>query len=95
MTSAKRSFLLAQLQQAIDEAVTESQRVLEIVEEMKQCGYNLSFMLESTITISPTEDSHPDAVPEPRLMAGLLTDDGEIELSAEDLEFLQELNIAA
>jgi len=90
MTSEKKSFLLAQLQQAIDEAVSESDRIGDIVAEMKRGGYDLCLMLESTVTISPTEDYQPDAVPEPRLVSG-----GEVHLTAEDLEFLQELNIAA
>ena len=36
MTSEKKSFLLAQLQEAIDEAVSESGRIGEIIDEMKR-----------------------------------------------------------
>ena len=90
MTSAKKSFLLAQLQRAIDEAISESGPIGEIIEEMKRSGYDLCLMLESTITISPSEAHQRDAVPEPRLAVG-----GQIQLTDEDLEFLQELNIAA
>jgi len=90
MTSEMKSFLLGQLMQAIDEAVAESGRVREIIHEMRRSGYDLSLMLESTVTISPTEDVQSDAVPEPRLYG-----EPEIELTDEDLEFLQELNIAA
>jgi hypothetical protein len=101
MTSDKKTFLLAQLQKAIDEAVSESGRVTEIVEEMKRCGYDLCLLLESTVTISPTEGYEPDAVPEPRLAwapeaeleAEPNTED-DFELTDEDLEFLQEMNIA-
>lgn len=89
MTSEKKSFLLVQLQEAIDQAVTESGRIGQIVEEMKRGGFELCLMLESTVTISPSED-YPDAVPEPRLNAA----DGEVELTDQDLEFLQEMNIA-
>jgi hypothetical protein len=91
MTSEKKSFLLSQLQQAIDDAVSESGRVNEIVEEMKRSGFDLCLMLESTVTISPTGDHQPDAVPEPRLTST----DGELKLSIADLEFLDELSIAA
>jgi hypothetical protein len=90
MTTEIKSFLLARLQEAINEAVAESGRIGEIVDEVKRSGYDVSVMLESTITISPTEDYQPDAVPEPRL-----TSDGEINLTAEDLAFLRELNISA
>jgi hypothetical protein len=95
MTSEKKSFLLAQLQIAIDEAVSDSRRVGEIVEQMKLSGYDLSLLLESTITITPTEDYQADALPEPRLSAQVSSSNGEMELTDADLEFLQELSIAA
>jgi len=87
MTSEKKSFLLGQLQEAIDQAVSESPRISEIIDEMKRGGYDLCLMLESTVTISANEDHQPDAVQSPS--------HGEIELTNADLEFLQELNIAA
>ena len=62
---------------------------------MKRAGYDLCLMLESTVTISPTEDQYPDALPEPRLTSMVPAPAGEIELTEADLEFLQELNIAA
>jgi hypothetical protein len=102
MTSEKKTFLLSQLQVAIDEAVSESRRVTEIVEEMKRCGFDLCLMLESTVTISPTGDQQLEEVPEPRLASDTDSEDieervasGDFELTAEDMEFLQELNIAA
>ncbi len=101
MTSEKKSFLLGQLQEAIDEAVSESGRVGESVEEMKRSGYDLCLMLESTVTISPLGEGNMDAEgkmdaePEPRAASEMSASNGEITLTAEDLEFLQELNIAA
>jgi hypothetical protein len=94
MTSEKKSFLLGQLQEAIDEAVSESGRVAEIIEEMKRSGYDLCLMLESTVTISPIDDRQPEAAPRPRWTSNDPASDGEMDLSIEDLEFLQELNIA-
>lgn len=82
MTSEKKSLLLAQLQEAIDEAISDSPRVSEVVAEMKLAGYDLCLILESTVAITPNEEHQTDGVPEP-----MLTD--------EDLEFLHELNIAA
>jgi hypothetical protein len=97
MTSEKKAFLLAQLQEAIDAAVSESGRIGAIVDEMKRSGYELCLMLESTVTISPTGDDPFDAVPEPRLAveSGMEARGGlDLELTAADLEFLQEMNIA-
>jgi hypothetical protein len=95
MTSEKKSFLLAQLQKAIDEAVSDSARIGQVIDEMKRSGYDLCLMLESTVTIAPSEDRPFDALPEPRLASNMSAAAGDIELTDEDLEFLQELNIAA
>jgi hypothetical protein len=95
MTSEKKSFLLGQLQEAIDEAISESGRISEIIDEMKRYGFDVLLMLESTVTISPIGDYQPDAVPEPRLTSHAAASHGEIKLTDQDLEFLQELNIAA
>ena len=88
MTPEKKSHLLTKLQKAIDEAISESIGIGEVIDEMKRSGYDLCLMLESTVTIAPSEDRPFDAMPEPRL-------DGRIQLTDADLEFLQELNIAA
>jgi hypothetical protein len=88
MTPEKKSFLLAQLQEAIDDAISESVRIGEIIDEMKRSGYDLCLMLESTVTLNANEDREPEAAPEPLIS-------GEVHLTAEDLEFLQELSIAA
>jgi hypothetical protein len=107
MTSEKKSFLLAQLQEAIDEAVSESGRVSSIVEEMKRHGYDLCLMLESTVTISPAgpheeeDDMRQDVAALQDLAAfqNLAEQNdapsGEIQLTDEDREFLRELNIAS
>jgi hypothetical protein len=100
MTSEKKSFLLAQLQEAIDAAISESGRIQEIIDEMKRSGYDLCLMLESTVTIAPSEEHPFDALPEPRLASDMPASNtqlsgGEIKLTEDDLEFLQELNIAA
>jgi hypothetical protein len=107
MTSERKSFLLGQLQAAIDEAVSDSGRVSAIVDEMKHSGYDLCLLLESTVTISPTEGYEPDAVPEPRLAWAPDAEPeykrieykpeykDDFELTDEDVNFLQEMNIAA
>jgi hypothetical protein len=102
MTSEKKSFLLAQLQKAIDEAISESPRIGDVIDEMKRCGYDLCLMLESTVTIAPSQDHPFDALPEPRLASNVPAPGDEIKLTVDemklterDLEFLQELNIAA
>jgi hypothetical protein len=85
MTS-EMNVLIEKLQEAIDEAISESGRVSAIVEEMKRSGYDTCLVLESSVAVSPIEETEPkDFVP---------ASTGEIELTGEDLAFLQELNIA-
>jgi hypothetical protein len=88
------NLLLEKLQEAIDAAISDSSRINGIVDEMKSCGYDLCLIVESSAAISPIEDM-PDMVPEPRLKSSVSASNGEIALTAEDLEFLQELNISA
>ena len=95
MTAQKKTFLLSQLQDAIDEAISESGRIGDVIDEMKRCGFDLSLILESTVTISPAEDHQRDAVPEPRLISNVAQSIGQIELTDHDLDFLKELKIAA
>jgi hypothetical protein len=94
MTSQMKT-LFSQMQDAIDDAVSESGRIDEIVAEMKRCGYDLSLILDFTVTISPTGerkwDSDPTrtVIPEPPL-ASL----GGLRLSDADWKFLKDLNIS-
>jgi hypothetical protein len=90
MTSEMKSFLLSQIQDAIDEAVADSGRISDIVQEMKRGGYDVCLMLESTIAISPNDDVQPDVASKASLES-----EGDLELTADDIEFLEELNISA
>ena len=99
MTS-EMNVLLEKLQEAIDQAISDSGRINGIVEEMKRAGYDTCLILESSVAISPVavcpmdETQQPDSVPEPRLMSKVSASTGEIDLTPADVEFLQELNIA-
>jgi hypothetical protein len=95
MTPQKKSSLLTQLQRAINETVSESSHIAEIVEELNRSGYDLSLKMEFTVAVTPTEDHQRDGVPEPRLLCNVSAPDAPIDLTDEDLEFLQELRIAA
>jgi hypothetical protein len=95
--TTEMNILLERLQEAIDEAISDSGSVNAIVDEMKRSGYDVCLIVESSaaispIAVSPTEDTRvPDFVPDPRLS----TSSGEIQLTTDDLAFLQEMNIAA
>jgi len=96
MTS-EMNVLLDRLQEAIDEAISDSGRISAIVAEMQKAGYDLCLIVESSAAISPIsgvsqmEDAQPpiDFVPERPLLST-----GEMQLNCEDLAFLQEMNIS-
>ena len=101
MTS-EMNVLLDRLQEAIDEAISDSDRISGIVDEMKRSGYDLCLIVQSSAAVSPVEGispieaispmedpQFPDFVPEPRLS------NSEIQLTDADLAFLQDLKIAA
>jgi hypothetical protein len=94
MTS-EMNVLIEQLQEAVDEAISDSGRINAIVAEIKRSGFDLCLVVESNVAISPIEGAQPpDSVPDPRLMSSGYASTGEIELTAQDLAFLQELKIA-
>jgi hypothetical protein len=96
MTS-EMNVLLDRLQEAIDEAISDSGRINDIVAEMQKSGYDLCLIVESSAAISPiagvsqTEDAQPpaDFVPERPLLST-----GEMQLTGEDLTLLREMNIS-
>jgi len=90
MTS-EMNVLLDRLQEAIDAAISDSDRISGIVTEMKKSGYDLCLIVESSAAISPIDGKQsPDLVPESPLAAT-----GATEMTNDDLAFLREMNIAA
>lgn len=81
--------LLEKLQEAIDYAIADSGRINDIVAEMKKHGYDLCLVLESSVALSPI-----DAEPTAPVAESQPASNGEMELTAADLDFLQELNIS-
>ena len=77
------------MQEAIEDAVSGSDRVAEIVADMQRSGYDLCLILDSTVTVSPTSDCPKPAVQEPQHVA-----EGQLTLTLKDLAFLQDLKIS-
>jgi hypothetical protein len=95
------NILLDRLQEAIDEAIADSGRISAIVAEMQKSGYDLCLVVESSAAISPVAGSlnedaaSPEFVADSRLTSNVFPSTGEIQLTGEDLAFLQEMKIAA
>jgi hypothetical protein len=89
MTS-EMNVLIERLQEAIDEAISNSGRINGIVDEMKRSGFDVCLIVESSAAISPIEETTPmKTVPGPQPDSN-----GEMSLTGDDLAFLQELNIS-
>jgi hypothetical protein len=99
MTTDKKSFLLSQLQGAVDQAISECNRIGEIVDEMKRCGFDVCLKLETTVSISPADELMPkassDAPSNGPAFKGARPSMAGMELTNEDLDFLQYMKIAA
>jgi hypothetical protein len=88
--------LLMKLQEAIDEAISDSSRIGDIVAEMKRAGHELCLIVETSATISPVATGPNGDLQPPALVAEPQPASvGEVQLTSEDLAFLQEMNIAA
>ncbi|MBV9769621.1 MAG: hypothetical protein JOZ32_08625 [Bryobacterales bacterium] len=88
MTSEKKSLLVDELLQAVEDAAPKAGRLPNIFEQMKRSGSNLCVVV-NIVSISPTDDPQRDFVPEPRLAST-----GELILTAADLKFLKQLKIS-
>jgi hypothetical protein len=81
------SKLMQELEDAIHESVYESPHVNAILGEIEQAGYDVMLVLESTIRFSPKTGCAD--TPEPVTVSA-----GNMQLTAQDEEFLQALQIA-
>jgi hypothetical protein len=95
--TTEMNLLLDRLQEAIDEAISGSSRISGIVAEMQKSGYDLCLIVESSAAISPIDALNPaqDAPATELVPVPALGSNGEIQLTGEDLAFLQDMNIAA
>jgi hypothetical protein len=86
--------LLEKLQQAIDQAISDSSRIGAIVAEVRRSGHELCLIVETSATVSPIA-TNDGAQPAALVADSKLASGSEVELTGEDLAFLREMNIAA
>jgi hypothetical protein len=90
MTS-EMNVLLERLQEAIDEAISNSGSINCIVDEMKRSGFDVCLIVESSAAISPVAVSPMEGAQPP----DSASDPGDFQLTAQDLALLLEMKIAA
>ena len=89
--------LMQELGNAINDSLSESDRIAEAIGEIKRAGYDVFLVLEATIGFNRREDSAEDEdeesevaeEPKPRFEAA-----GKIKFTSQDHRFLRALKIA-
>ena len=77
---------------AINESLSDSERIAEAIGEIKRAGYDVFLVLEATIGFNKREDSEEEASEVTEQMTTGTT--GKIKLTSQDQKFLRALKIA-
>ena len=85
--------LMKELGNAINESLSESERIAEAISNIKQHGYDVFLVLEATIGFNKREDEKPAG--KPTLVNKGVKSDPEFKISAQDAKFLKSLRISA
>ena len=90
--------LMQELGNAINESLSDSERIAEAIGEIKRAGYDVFLVLEATIGFNKREEgadeeeepAPPAEEPRPRVVEST----GRIKLTSQDQKFLRALKIA-
>ncbi|HVN05413.1 MAG TPA: hypothetical protein VMT86_13400 [Bryobacteraceae bacterium] len=89
--------LMQELGNAINDSLSESDRIAEAIGEIKRAGYDVFLVLEATIGFNKRdesdESSEEESVTEPERKRGYEST-GKIKLTSQDHRFLKALKIA-
>ena len=90
--------LMQELGNAINDSLSESDRIAEAIGEIKRAGYDVFLVLEATIGFNKRDEqedaeaeAEAEAEPEPKRTFGTA---GKIKLTSQDHRFLRALKIA-
>jgi hypothetical protein len=88
--------LMQELGNAINDSLSDSDRIAEAIGEIKQAGYDVFLVLEATIGFNKRDESEDDAVdPEARPeVKRTFESTGKIKFTSQDQRFLRALKIA-
>ncbi|MGB9071705.1 MAG: hypothetical protein WCC22_03475 [Terriglobales bacterium] len=81
--------LMKELGEAINESLSDSDQIAEVVSRIKEGGYDIFLVLEATIGVSK-QGEHPS---EKTSLVSTLTTNAELKISDQDLKFLKSLRI--
>ena len=87
--------LMQELGNAINETLSDSDRIAEAIGEIKAAGYDVFLVLEATIGFNKRDDQeHGDAAEEETGSPRTFEATGKIKLTTQDHKFLRALKIA-
>ncbi|MEX2262688.1 MAG: hypothetical protein WD696_12100 [Bryobacteraceae bacterium] len=86
--------LMQELGNAINESLSDSDRIAEAIGEIKRAGYDVFLVLEATIGFNKREEDDDDETGVGRQAEPHFESAGKIKLTSQDQKFLRALKIA-
>jgi pentose-5-phosphate-3-epimerase len=81
--------LMKELGDAINESLSDSEQISEVVSRIKEGGYDIFLVLEATIGVSKQGEKVPDKTS----LVTTMSSNPELKVSDQDLKFLKSLRI--
>ena len=81
--------LMKELGDAINESLSDSEQISEVVSRIKDGGYDIFLVLEATIGVSKQGEKSPDKTS----LVTTMSSNPELKVSDQDLKFLKSLRI--
>ena len=85
--------LMKELGDAINESLSESEQIADVIARIKEGGYDVFLVLEATIGFNRRDEHEPAG--KPTLVKGERKGAPEFKLNPQDMKFLKSLRIAA
>jgi hypothetical protein len=85
----KLKALMRELGEAINESLSESEQIAEVIAKIKVGGYDVFLVLEATIGFNKTDESEGNTV-----TAASSRRDPEFKVNTQDMKFLKSLKIS-
>jgi hypothetical protein len=79
---------MKELGEAINESLSDSEQISEVVSRIKEGGYDIFLVLEATIGVSKQGEKSPE-----KTLVTTLSSNPEFKISDQDLKFLKSLRI--
>ena len=85
---SKLKNMMKELGEAINQSISDSEEIAEVISRIKAGGYDVFLVLEATIGFNQSESSH-DAASQKEFPSS-----GKLEVTSQDLKFLRSMRIA-